>query len=115
MRTCVHGPVRAHGRRRWIFGEAKLWGKHVWFRAHIACQLLGFAAFIAGIVLGFTLDYEVRSSAAARTRSEAIGCMGGVGQGTASDLHATQMGRRGRASFNLTRLVPQAFVPCIQT
>lgn len=44
---------------RWIFGKSQLCGKDTWFHAHVACQLLGFAAFVAGMVLGLTLKYEV--------------------------------------------------------
>lgn len=45
---------------RWLFGgeRVRMCGSALWFRAHVACQLLGFAAFIAGIVLGYRLDYK---------------------------------------------------------
>ncbi|GLC72742.1 Histone transcription regulator 3 [Pleodorina starrii] len=38
---------------RWLLGDAKVAGKHLWFWMHLACQWSGMALFIAGFVVAF--------------------------------------------------------------
>ncbi len=35
-------------RHKWMFGEAKLFGRHLWFQLHLALQLSGVAIFVVG-------------------------------------------------------------------
>ncbi len=39
--------------RRWLLGESKLCGAHVWFRLHVALQSLGFALMTAGFAIAW--------------------------------------------------------------
>ena len=37
-------------RHRWVFGETRVFGLHLWFRLHVALQLSGMVCFIVGFV-----------------------------------------------------------------
>lgn len=37
-------------RHRWVFGETKLFGLHMWFRLHIFFQCFGLALVLAGFI-----------------------------------------------------------------
>ncbi|KAG1672699.1 hypothetical protein FOA52_005176 [Chlamydomonas sp. UWO 241] len=45
------GALLAH--QKWILKDRQLWGKDLWFRMHVGCQLLGLSTFIAGLVISF--------------------------------------------------------------
>ncbi|EFJ42468.1 hypothetical protein VOLCADRAFT_121535 [Volvox carteri f. nagariensis] len=44
---------------RWLLGNTKVFGKHLWFWLHLVCQWTGVALFIAGFVVAFVKFEEV--------------------------------------------------------
>ncbi|GIL79077.1 hypothetical protein Vretimale_27 [Volvox reticuliferus] len=57
---------------RWLLGDTKVAGKHLWFWLHLGCQWIGMALFIAGFVVAF-VQFDFSGSPDVAEAHEKIG------------------------------------------